>query len=238
MTGMEKPPGRIVVIGIGSRFRRDDGVGRAVVSRMEQSRHQLPDGTQLHISDGDPARLVSLWENTALAVVVDAARAVPRKAGRVHRLETGFAHPIPEGITASSHGLGLRDAVALAAALDLLPSRLVVYAVEAADTGFGGGLSRPVAGAVRGVVEAVVRDIGAAVASQATRAPERPGAGGLHAAELGRTPPLPGATACPRPGRAGGERPCGATVVSSASATRNRKVSPGTAATCSSTQHR
>jgi hydrogenase maturation protease len=66
--------------------------------------------------------------------------------------------------TVSSHGLGLDDAIGLALALDRMPDRLIVHAVEAADLTQGPGLSAPVAAAVGGVVSAILDDLRANLA--------------------------------------------------------------------------
>ena len=147
---------RIAVIGVGNEFRRDDGVGWAVVEqlrkRAEAGPH--PSDTVWATCDGDPGRLIALWESAALAVVVDAAHAHPGTPGRVHRLELD-AQRLDGPRTTSSHGLGLGEAVELARVLGLLPDHLVVYAVEGADGSFGTGLSPAVAAAVDPLVTAV-----------------------------------------------------------------------------------
>jgi hydrogenase maturation protease len=152
-------PGRepIVVIGVGNEFRRDDGAGPAVVARL---RGLVPPGVELVITDGEPTRLIEAWTGAALAVVVDAVRAEPSQPGRVHRFVVdrpgaGAAR------TASSHGLGLDDAIALALALDRMPGRLVVHAIEAADLTQGSGLTPAVDTAVGVVAAAILDDIGA-----------------------------------------------------------------------------
>jgi hydrogenase maturation protease len=66
--------------------------------------------------------------------------------------------------------VGIPEAVRLADALDQAPRRLVVYAVEAADLGFGVGLSPAVAASVEHVVRAVLIEIGAPIKRE--RAPE------------------------------------------------------------------
>jgi hydrogenase maturation protease len=68
--------------------------------------------------------------------------------------------PRPIGRAASSHGLGLDDAVGLAVALDRMPGRLIVHAIEAADLGQGPGLTPPVAAAVAAAADAVLVDLG------------------------------------------------------------------------------
>jgi hydrogenase maturation protease len=110
--------------------------------------------------DGEPARLIGLWEDAGLAVVVDAVRG-PRP-GRIHELDldgVGRHRGSP-----SSHALGLEAAVELARAVDRLPGRLVVVAVEGADFDLGTGLSAPVAAALPAVAARVTRLVRTAVA--------------------------------------------------------------------------
>jgi hydrogenase maturation protease len=146
-----------VVIGVGNDFRRDDGAGPVVVDRL---RGLVPPGVGLVITDGEPTRLIEAWTGVALAVVVDAVRAQPPHPGRVHRFVVdrpgaGVARP------ASSHGFGLDDAIALALALDRMPGRLIVHAIEAADLTLGTGLTPPVAAAIDIVADAILDDIAA-----------------------------------------------------------------------------
>ncbi len=147
---------RVVVIGIGNEFRRDDGIGPATVARL---RGQAAAVVKLLVSDGEPAGLIEAWSGADLAVVVDAVRAGPAAVpGRLHRLVLDGAAPLdPRQV--SSHGLSLGDAVGLARALGRLPGRLIVHAVEAADLTTGPGLSPPVAAAAGALVAAVLADI-------------------------------------------------------------------------------
>ncbi|MFI6471232.1 hydrogenase maturation protease [Streptomyces sp. NPDC050516] len=150
---------RIAVIGVGNDFRRDDGVGWAVIELLRQraASRPFPAGTVLATCDGDPVRLIGLWEGADLAVVVDAAHAHPARPGLVHRLELDAGRL--RRPTTSSHGLGLGEAVELARVLGRLPGRLIVYAVEGADSSLGAGLSEPVGA----VVEPLVQDVEAEV---------------------------------------------------------------------------
>jgi len=146
----------VVVIGVGNDFRRDDGAGPAVVARL---RDLVPPGVRLTITDGEPARLVEAWTGAAVAVVVDAVRARPPHPGQVHRFVVDQPRAGMEQ-AASSHGLGLDDAIALAVALDRMPGRLIVHAIEAADLTQGPGLTPPVAAAVGVVAAAILADLG------------------------------------------------------------------------------
>lgn len=152
---------RIAVIGVGNEYRHDDGVGWAVVSRLADRAEErpLPSGTALLVCDGDPARLITLWEGADLAVVVDAAHSHPGHPGRVHRLELNDGRLSQRAGATSSHGLGLGEAVELARELDRLPGHLVVYAVEGADISVGTGLSAPVAAVVEPLADRIAEEI-------------------------------------------------------------------------------
>jgi hydrogenase maturation protease len=101
--------------------------------------------------------MIDAWTGADVAVVVDAVRLREPTAGRVHRT---MVDGIPGGASmTSSHGLGIPEAVELAKALDRLPGRLVLYTVEVAETGYGIGLSSPIAGAVPDLVEAILREL-------------------------------------------------------------------------------
>ncbi|GAA4792961.1 hydrogenase maturation protease [Streptomyces sanyensis] len=155
-----RPAPTAVVIGVGNEFRRDDGVGWAVLRRMEEraTRRPLPPGTLLALSDGEPSGLIGHWEGTGLTVVVDAVHTDPAVPGRVHRLDAAEVELCGPG-PVTSHGLGFGQAAELAAVLGRLPSRLRVYAVETADTSLGPGLTAAVEAAVAPLAERIEEEI-------------------------------------------------------------------------------
>jgi hydrogenase maturation protease len=169
----------VVVIGVGNEFRRDDGIGPEVLSRL---RGQAADSVRLVASDGEPARMIEAWTGARLAVVIDAVLAGPPPPaspltvpfhspcpGRLHRIVVDRA-PAGDVHTVSTHGLGLGESVALARALDRMPERLIVHAVEVTDVGRGVGLTPAVAAAADALTAAVLRDLQPAQA----RSLERP----------------------------------------------------------------
>ncbi|MGW3247977.1 hydrogenase maturation protease [Streptomyces sp. NPDC001070] len=151
-----------VVIGVGNVFRRDDGVGWALIEtlRSHPAGVRLPKGTVLRESAGDPAQLIGLWEDADRVVVVDACFPSAASPGRVHRWcpSPGEAPP-PEAGRHSTHGLGLVHALHLADVLERRPAGLVVYAVEGADRSLGTGLTPAVAVAVRPLAERIAEDL-------------------------------------------------------------------------------
>lgn len=149
---------RIAVVALGDRYRHDDGIGLAVLSRMREQATDRPPppGTMLVECDFDPGRLIRLWDHAELAVVLEPAHPRPSHPGRVYRLELDAAELWRPG-TMPPHGLG--EAVELARELNRLPGHLVAYAVEAADSSFGEGLSEPVAAKVDFLAERVAGEI-------------------------------------------------------------------------------
>ncbi len=149
-----KPPRPVVVIGLGNRYRRDDGTGPEVAARIASLR--LP--VLVRTVERDATSLLDAWQPASEVFLVDAARsgAAP---GRVHRVDALAARvpALPPG--SSTHGIGIGEAVELARALGRLPARLVVYAIEGKDFGMGVGLSPEVQAAVDDVVGRIRAEI-------------------------------------------------------------------------------
>ncbi|MFF4582653.1 hydrogenase maturation protease [Streptomyces sp. NPDC001389] len=154
---------RTTVIGLGNDFRRDDGIGWAVVAALREraARRELPPGTVLTQCDGDPGRLLELWAGAGRVIVVDACFPPSARPGRTWRWDSAVGGtPLPAGPGRhSTHALGLSEALRLGAALGRGPDRLVVYAVEGADRSVGPGMTAAVAAAVPRLVRRVEAEI-------------------------------------------------------------------------------
>jgi hydrogenase maturation protease len=159
MTGSR--PG-VVVIGVGSEYRGDDGIGPAVLAALG---HAIPAGVALVASDGEPTNLVETWTGAGTAIVVDAVVGNGTSAGALYRLDVTADNgglPAPRGV--SSHDLGVGSAVELARALGRMPGTLIVHGMEGADFSHGVTMSPPVAARIDDLTAAVLADIRAAVA--------------------------------------------------------------------------
>ncbi|MGW3044797.1 hydrogenase maturation protease, partial [Kitasatospora sp. NPDC001159] len=142
-------------------YRHDDGAAVSVLAEL--AAEDLP-VDRLTLCDGEPTRLMELWEDADLAVVVDAVHGHPGEPGRIHRIAVDADHLLAdpladEAAAAGTHGLGLGHAVALAAALAKLPRELLILAVEGAEFSIGEGLSPAVADAVPRVAAEVRRAV-------------------------------------------------------------------------------
>ena len=144
-----------LVLGIGNPNRGDDAVGR-VVARLLRGR--VPPGVAVIEHDGEATALVAELRTARRAWVIDAAQSgLPE--GTIQRIDCSTADVrLPPG-TMSSHGFGLAEAIGLAHALGVLPSRCVVYAVEAVDFSPGAPVSPGIEAAVPMVADRILAEL-------------------------------------------------------------------------------
>jgi hydrogenase maturation protease len=148
--------GGTVVVGIGEPFRQDDGCGPRVVRELEG---RVAPRVRLVGRVADMTALLDLWDRADLAVIVDAVRsgAVP---GTVVRLEGKELLRARAERSTSSHGLSVRDAYELGRALGRLPSRLVVYLIEAGEVAPGTSLTPLVGKGVERAAAEIAAELG------------------------------------------------------------------------------
>jgi hydrogenase maturation protease len=146
--------GEIVVVGLGNSYRSDDGVGIAAAAALNDL--VLP-GVRVVTGIAEPMSLLDAWSGARLAVVIDAAVAVPSVPGRIRRSILGDVVDAPDGL--SSHEVDIGRSYALGQVLGRVPDELVLFTIDVADTGHGIGLTPRVAGAVPEVVDMAVAEI-------------------------------------------------------------------------------
>ena len=146
---------RVVVIGVGNLYRRDDGVGPAVVERL---RGQAP-GVEAVACAQEPSRLLDAWADADLAMIVDAVSS-GSEPGAVHHFDAS-ERAVPSGVFhGSTHAFGVGEAIELARALGRLPRRVLVYGVEGREFAAGEGLSPAVAAVVEPLVAELLEEAG------------------------------------------------------------------------------
>ena len=143
-----------LVIGVGNPDRGDDGAGRVVVQRLA-ARNDC--AFELRESTGEATSLMDAWTGFDDVVLVDACRGAG-PPGSIHRIGPDQVDRVAWLQHASTHSLGVAAAIGLARALGALPSRLVIYAIEAGQAREGEGLSGEVDRAVHEVVALLMRD--------------------------------------------------------------------------------
>jgi hydrogenase maturation protease len=137
-----------MVIGLGNDWRGDDAAGLAVARRL---RERVPAWVDVLEREGEPVGLLDAWAEAREVLVIDAVSsgAAP---GTIHRIDAA-RKPLPAELSsASTHALGLADAIELARALGRLPPKLLVYGIEGKSFHAAGGLDADVERAVAELV--------------------------------------------------------------------------------------
>jgi hydrogenase maturation protease len=153
---VSEPPRRLVV-GVGNPDRGDDGVGRLVARLL---RGRVPADVRIEEQAGGAAELIALLQEADHAILVDAAMS-GAPPGAIRRLDCRAGEVPPGGSSASSHGFGVAEAMALATALSCLPRTCVVYAIEAASFTLGDGMSPEVVSSGQEVAQRIVAELAA-----------------------------------------------------------------------------
>jgi len=145
----------VILIGVGNPFRKDDGAGPAVAALV---RAKSVPGVRILVRTGEGADLIECWGPGDDVIIVDAMRS-GGEAGTILRIDAKEgAFPV-EHFKVSSHSFGVAEAVEVARALERLPRSLVVYGIEAAETGDGEGLSGNVDRAVEDCAGRILGEI-------------------------------------------------------------------------------
>jgi hydrogenase maturation protease len=147
----------MLVIGCGNPGRSDDSAGILVAQRLREL------GLDACVYTGGSLGLIDLWEHADEVILVDAA-VTGAPAGTIHVWD-GRRSSLPGKAPASTHGLGVAEAIELARSLNRLPSRLQGYGIE----GHCFDLGTRVSSEIQRAVEEVVRRIFAMIAHQPNR---------------------------------------------------------------------
>ena len=145
-----------IVLGLGNTLRGDDGVGPAVIEWLEQQ--SLPDSVETIDGGTSGLDIVSILMGRERAIIVDAAN-VGRAPGQWVRFTPDVAQLKDNATTLSLHSAGLAEALALGAALNVLPPAIIIYGVQPQSLDWSPQLSTEVRAAVIEVGQAILREI-------------------------------------------------------------------------------
>lgn len=123
----------ILVAGIGSILRRDDGVGPRVIDELEKE--DLPEDVTLHGADISGMDLLKFLPTPGRAIIIDAAE-MNSKPGTVKVFGLGEIRKADFNDRFSTHGMGLLDTLTLAESLGI-DCEITIVGVQPDDTGYG-----------------------------------------------------------------------------------------------------
>lgn len=140
------------MVGIGNPYRSDDAAGWAVIDALEG---QVHGSIQLSKQRGDIAELLDVFSTSQTVFLVDACLSTE---GGWQRIDL-CRQPLPEENTqTSTHGLSVAQAIALAKNLEIMPPKLILYAIAGDQYGVGGRLSPHVEKSVKQVVKEILNE--------------------------------------------------------------------------------
>jgi len=154
-TSAKKTAARVVVIGVGNPYRRDDAAGLVVAQRLRQ---EAPSHVTVMELEGEPTALLEVWKDARAVVLIDAVFS-GAEAGTIHRLDAQAGAIPQELFRYSTHAVSVAEAIELARALGQLPPKLVVYGIEGKDFRAGVGLSPEVEGRLAELTERVLQEL-------------------------------------------------------------------------------
>lgn len=136
----------MLIIGCGNRDRGDDAAGVLAAERLRTL------GVPAVICSGESLELMAAWNDAPDVLVIDCV-VTGARGGTVHVWDAGLplAFSKPD---ASTHGLGVGQAIELSRVLGCLPRRLRIYGIEGRDFEIGASVTPEV---VRGIDEVVTR---------------------------------------------------------------------------------
>ena len=126
-------------LGLGNDLRGDDGAGIEVARRLRGLAAEA--GIDVRAQQGEPAGLIDAWSGRKAVLVVDTMRS-GAELGTICRFDAR-REQLPAQLrgSPSTHALGLAEAIELARALEQLPRRVVVFAIEGHRFETGAALS-------------------------------------------------------------------------------------------------
>ena len=149
------PEPSVLVIGVGNELRGDDGAGVEVVRRLSERAGQA--GIEVGEHPYEPSGLLDAWQGRDAVVLVDTMHS-GAPPGTIRRFDASAEPLAALHGSSSTHAFGLDEAIELGRALDRLPRRVIVFAVEGRTFEAGTGLSDEVKSVIPALASAVLRE--------------------------------------------------------------------------------
>ena len=124
----------------------------------QRLRGQLPADIRVEEQDGSAASLIERLRDLDSVWLVDAAVS-GAPAGTIHQTDCTATDVLPAKSGASSHGLGVAEAIALTRLLHGLPRVCLLYAVEGVTFSPGAAMSSEVLAAAESLVARLAKEL-------------------------------------------------------------------------------
>jgi len=147
-----------LILCLGNPLLGDEGIGVRVAEELKGL--ELPDGVSVVEGGTAGLSLISLMEGYQRVIIVDAAD-MGYPPGRVVRFTPAEVQFKTAEAPLSLHQIGLAEALALAEALEVAPSELVIIGVQPSRVEVEAELSPEVEGAIPQIIRMVLDELDA-----------------------------------------------------------------------------
>ena len=151
---------KILLIGVGNKFRQDDAVGLVIARKFRNQIHPETKTPEIKIieASGEGVALMELWQSATTVYLFDAVMS-GTEVGKIHRIDAHTQTVPAKFFNYSTHAFSVAEAVELARTLNQLPSKLIIYGVEGKNFSHGIGLSPEVEQATEKVVQQILIEL-------------------------------------------------------------------------------
>ena len=129
------PNAGVLMIGVGSVDRGDDAAGRLAAQQIMANHPNARFRTKE--LRGEAMELMDAWAGADTVILID-AMAMGLTPGSVRRFDASTQALPAEMARASTHDIGVCEAIELARAMGILPRRVILYGIEIARLTHGG----------------------------------------------------------------------------------------------------
>ncbi len=148
---MSDKPIKLLVIGVGNLYRRDDAIGVVIARKIKERNIE---GVTVLEQSGEGTALMETWKDHEQVFIVDAVSSGSAPGGIIH-LDASKESIPAKYFSCSTHDFGVAEAIEMARVLDQLPTNIKLFGIEGKNFKPGEGLSPEVELAA----EAVIREI-------------------------------------------------------------------------------
>ena len=145
------PANNILILGVGNPYRRDDGIGPAVIAHLQAD--PLADGIDLLDGGTDGLALLEEIKKYAHVLIIDAVQ-MGKIPGEVCLFSPEEAKLTVATDALSTHGFGLAEVIGLMEKLEI-KTDLRIIGIQAQDLSFGEEMSQDVSSKIEEICDLV-----------------------------------------------------------------------------------
>ncbi len=151
---MEK--NKFLILGIGNKFRSDDGAGVAAAEKIKKFGVEKFD---VKIIDGEGTDIMESWKGYDNVIIIDAVQK-NGSSGKIYEINACEEELQSDFFNYSSHAFGLAEAINVSRVMNKLPKSLIVYGIEGQHFNFDTKLSGKIEKAVNKTAEMIKEKYG------------------------------------------------------------------------------